>query len=96
MTFGFAHFTYSITTDDDDDDDDSEFLQDEDFGNVDGQFLHAEWWLWTPILDEQPYCTLDRRRFGLRMIGMLLALSASCVFLSRLHASLPRTYGFSH
>ena len=27
-----------------------------------------------------PYCTLDRRRFGLRMIGMLLAISAFCVF----------------
>ena len=26
------------------------------------------------------HCTLDRRRFGLRMMGMLLALSASCVF----------------
>ena len=29
-----------------------------------------------------PYCTLDRRRFELRMIRMLLALSASCVFSS--------------
>ena len=39
-----------------------------------------------------PYCTLDRRRFGLRMIGMLFVLSASCVFLLRLFASLPRNY----
>ena len=39
-----------------------------------------------------PYCTLDRRWFGLRMIGMLPALSASCVFLLRLHASVPRIY----
>ena len=27
-----------------------------------------------------PCCTLDRRRSGMRMAGMLLALSASCVF----------------
>ena len=40
------------------------------------------------------YCTLDRRRFGLRMIKMLLVLSASCVFPLRLHASLPRTYNW--
>ena len=39
-----------------------------------------------------PYCTLDRRRFWLRMIGMLLSLSASCFFRLQLHASLPRTY----
>ena len=36
-----------------------------------------------------PYCTLDRRRFGLRMRGMLLTLSASCTFPLQLHASLP-------
>ena len=29
----------------------------------------------------RPYCTLDRQRFGIRMIGMLLAVSAPCVFL---------------
>ena len=40
----------------------------------------------------RPYCTLDRRRYGLRMVEMLLVLSASCVFPLRLHASLPRTY----
>ena len=39
-----------------------------------------------------PYCTLDRRRFWLRMIGMLLSLSASCFFRLQLHASLPQTY----
>ena len=39
-----------------------------------------------------PYRTLNRRRFGLRTIGMLLALSASCVFTLRLQASLSRTY----
>ena len=39
-----------------------------------------------------PYYTLDRRRFGMRMIGMLLTLSASCIFPLWLHASLPRTY----
>ena len=44
------------------------------------------------FLMRTPYCTLDRRRCGLRIIEMLLALSASCVFPSRLHASLPRTY----
>ena len=32
------------------------------------------------------------RRFGLMMLGMLLALSASCVFPLLLHAFLPRTY----
>ena len=37
------------------------------------------------------YCTLDRRRFGMRMIGMLHALFASCIFLLRLHAFLLRT-----
>ena len=37
-------------------------------------------------------CTpLDRQRFCLRMIGMLLALSASCIFPLQLHASLPWT-----
>ena len=44
------------------------------------------------FLKRTPYCTLDRRRFGLRTIGMLLALSASCVFTLRLQASLSRTY----
>ena len=39
-----------------------------------------------------PYRTLNRRRFGRRMIGMLLAPSVTCVFPLRLHASLPRTY----
>ena len=42
-----------------------------------------------------PSCTLDRRRFGFRMIGMLLALSASCIFLLRLYASLPGISGLS-
>ena len=46
------------------------------------------------FLKRTSYCTLDRRRFGLRMIGMLLALSASCVFPLRLHASLPRNYNW--
>ena len=39
----------------------------------------------------RPYCTLNRRMFGLRMIGMQFALSASCAFSLQLHASLPRT-----
>ena len=39
-------------------------------------------------------CTLDRRRFWPRMIGMVHALSASCVFSLRLHASLPRTHNW--
>ena len=42
------------------------------------------------FLMPSPYCTLNRRRFGVRMVWMLLALSASCVFTLRLHASLPR------
>ena len=45
------------------------------------------------FLMSRPYCTLDRRRFELRTIEMLHALSASCVIPSRLQASLPRTYG---
>ena len=39
------------------------------------------------FLMRRPYCTLDRWKFGLRMTGMLHALSASCVFPLRLHAS---------
>ena len=43
-------------------------------------------------------CTLDSRRFRLRMIGMLHALSAPCVFPLRLHVPLflKFTTGFSH
>ena len=41
-----------------------------------------------------PYRTLDRRRFGMRIVGVLLTLSASCVFPLWLHASLPRTYNW--
>ena len=41
-----------------------------------------------------PFCTLDRRRLGLSVIGMLPALSASCVFPWRLHAPLPRIYNW--
>ena len=33
------------------------------------------------FLMHPPYCSLDRQRFWMRMVGMLLALSASCVFL---------------
>ena len=44
------------------------------------------------FLMRAPYCTLDRRRVGLRMIGMQLALSDSCVSSLQFHASLPRTY----
>ena len=36
-----------------------------------------------------PYCTLDRRRFGMRMGGML-AFCAFCVFPLPLYASLPQ------
>ena len=41
-----------------------------------------------------PYCILDRRRFWMRIVGMLLALSASCVFPLRLYASLPQTHNW--
>ena len=44
------------------------------------------------FLMRRPYCTLERRRFGLRIIWMLLTVFASCVFPLRLHASLLRTY----
>ena len=70
----------------------ADFSQTRILGKVGGQFLHARWWLHSPIRMRTPYCILDRRRFGMRMIGMLLALSASCVLPLRLHASLPRTY----
>ena len=42
----------------------------------------------------RPSCILDRQSFGLRMIWMLLALSASCVFPLQLHASLPQAYNW--
>ena len=44
------------------------------------------------FLKRAPCCTVDRRRCALRMIGMLHALAACCVFPLRLHASLPPTY----
>ena len=50
------------------------------------------------FLMRTPNCTLDRRRFGMRSIGMLLALSASCDFsyaASCLSAS-KRATGFCH
>ena len=40
-------FHYQALSDDDDDDDYDSFLADED----NGQFLHAGWWLWSPIPD---------------------------------------------
>ena len=43
-------------------------------------------------LMHRSFYTLDRWRFGLIMIGMLLAFSASCIFPLWLHASLPWTY----
>ena len=33
--------------------DDGSFLTDEDFGKVDGQFLHAHCWLYSPVIDVQ-------------------------------------------
>ena len=49
------------------------------------------------FLMHRPSCALDGRRFGLRIIVILLALSASYVFPLRLHASLPEpTTGFPH
>ena len=44
------------------------------------------------FLMRTPYRTLNSRRFGMRMVGMLVALSASCVFPLLLYASLPLTY----
>ena len=40
------------------------------------------------------YRTLDRQRFGMRMVRMLLTLSASCLFPLRLYASLPWTHNW--
>ena len=63
-----------------------------DVSDDDGSFLacslvavETDFWCASPTR------TLDRRRFGMRMIGMLLALSAPCFFPLRLCASLPRT-----
>ena len=61
------------------------------FGKADGQFLHALWWLLNLIPSEHTLLHFGRR-FGLRMIGMLLVLSASCLFLLRLPTPLPQTY----
>ena len=46
------------------------------------------------FLMSRPYCTSDRRKFGLRMIviGMLLTFFAFCIF--QLHACLPWTYNW--
>ena len=59
---------------------------------VDGQYLHARGGCRDRFLMRTSYRTLDRRRFGMRMVVMLLALSASCVFHFRLYVSLPRTH----
>ena len=51
------------------------------------------------FLMRTPYCTLDRQRFGMSIVGMLPAVSACCVFHLQLDASLPLclelTAGFS-
>ena len=44
------------------------------------------------FLMHTPNHILDRWRFKMRMVGMLLTLSASCVFPLWLYASLPRTH----
>ena len=59
-------------------------------GKVDGQFLLVGGCR-DRFFMRTPYSTLDRQ-FGMRMVGMLLALSASCVFPLRLYASQPRTH----
>ena len=46
------------------------------------------------FLMRTPFRTFDRRRFGIRMVGMLLVLSASCVFPLQLYASLPQTHNW--
>ena len=46
------------------------------------------------FLMRTPSRTLDRQRFGMRMVMMLLGLSASCVFPLRLYASLPWTHNW--
>ena len=66
-----------------------------DLGNIGGQFscmLVGGCRVW--FLIRRPYCTLDRQRFGLRMIVMLHSLSASSVIPLQLHASLPWTYNW--
>ena len=68
------------------------YLQARIFEKVDGQFLHAHWWLRSLILDVHTLMHFGQTKFGLRMTDMLIALSASCVFPLRLHTSLPQTY----
>ena len=58
------------------DEDGGSFLVDEGFG---GRLMISSCTLVGGCVDRllmrTPYCTLDRRRFGLRMIGMLVALT---------------------
>ena len=65
------------------------FLADEDWGRLMATSGMLDGGRRVRFFMRWPYCTLDRRSFRLRMIGMLLALSASCVFPLRLYASLP-------
>ena len=72
------------------DSDDSWYLTNKDLGRLMVRFRMLVGGCRVRFLMCRPYCTLDRRRFGLRMTGRLLALSVSCVFPLQLHASLPQ------
>ena len=52
----------------------------EDVGELEDQFLHACGCFRVWFLMCRPYCTLDSWKLRLRVIGRLLALSASCIF----------------
>ena len=65
------------------------------FGRAEGQFLHARCSRRVRFLMHRPYCTSDRRKFGLRKTGRLLAHSASCVFPLRLYIQRPVSLALS-
>ena len=52
------------------------FSQTRIFGKVDGQFWHVRWRLLSPILDAHTLLQFGQKRFWLRVIRMLLTLSA--------------------
>ena len=49
---------------------------------------------WIRFLMRRPYCTLNRRRLGRKIIWRLISLSASCIFPLRHYASLYRKLAF--
>ena len=54
---------------------------------VDGQFLHARWWLQSPMINAHTLLHFGQTKIWAED-DLDAALSASCVFYLRLHASL--------